>query len=38
MDLNLTNEEFVKIQSWLIEKEERDNILGDVEPFDITGW
>ena len=38
LNLNLTEEEFIKAQIWLIEKKEKEDILGDIESFDITGW
>ena len=38
MNLNLTYEEWVKVQMYLTQQKERENILGDVESFDITGW
>lgn len=38
MNLNLTYEEWVQAQMYLTEQKEKDNILGDVESFDITGW
>ena len=36
--MNLTYEEWVQTQMYLIEEKEKNNILGDVESFDISGW
>ena len=38
MYLNLTGEEYVEVVQFLTKQNERNDILGDVESFDITGW
>lgn len=34
----LSYADYVRVRKYLIETAEKENILGDVEPCDITGW
>ena len=36
--MNLDYNEWVEVQKYLIQQKEKENILGDIEPFDISGW